>query len=92
MPVRAPTILEPQWYLNNEVRQGKKGITNYYPRLLGRQGKQFDVLPTPFESQNSICNSQIPISKTQLREIMFLFCSFLLIFFCSALNSKSVGS
>ncbi|KAA6368728.1 MAG: putative DUF51 family protein [Streblomastix strix] len=28
MPVRAPTILEPQWYLNKEVRQGDMGITN----------------------------------------------------------------
>ncbi|KAA6380527.1 MAG: hypothetical protein EZS28_023946 [Streblomastix strix] len=29
MRVRAPTILEPQWYLNKEVRQGDTGITNH---------------------------------------------------------------
>ncbi|KAA6358940.1 MAG: hypothetical protein EZS28_045533, partial [Streblomastix strix] len=28
IPVREPTILEPQWYLNKEVRQGDTGITN----------------------------------------------------------------
>ncbi|KAA6372355.1 MAG: hypothetical protein EZS28_032118 [Streblomastix strix] len=33
MPVRPPTILELQWYLNKEVRQGEKGEINYYPRL-----------------------------------------------------------
>ncbi|KAA6385920.1 MAG: hypothetical protein EZS28_018549 [Streblomastix strix] len=25
-------------YLNKEVRQGEKGVTNYYPRLTQRQG------------------------------------------------------
>ncbi|KAA6375352.1 MAG: hypothetical protein EZS28_029121 [Streblomastix strix] len=25
-------------YLNKEVRQGEKGVTNYYPRLHWRQG------------------------------------------------------
>ncbi|KAA6354303.1 MAG: hypothetical protein EZS28_050170 [Streblomastix strix] len=25
-------------YLNKEVRQGEKGVTNYYPRLPWRQG------------------------------------------------------
>ncbi|KAA6316519.1 MAG: hypothetical protein EZS28_055248, partial [Streblomastix strix] len=38
IPVHEPTILEPQWYLNKEVRQGEKGVTNYYPRLPLRQG------------------------------------------------------
>ncbi|KAA6312080.1 MAG: hypothetical protein EZS28_055990, partial [Streblomastix strix] len=38
MRVRAPTVLEPQWYLNKEVRQGEKGVTNNYPRLPRRQG------------------------------------------------------
>ncbi|KAA6400704.1 MAG: hypothetical protein EZS28_003775 [Streblomastix strix] len=28
MPVRAPTKLEPQWYLNKKLRQGDTGITN----------------------------------------------------------------
>ncbi|KAA6367430.1 MAG: hypothetical protein EZS28_037042, partial [Streblomastix strix] len=37
IPVREPTVLEPQWYLNKEVRQGEKGVTNYYPRLPRRQ-------------------------------------------------------
>ncbi|KAA6377272.1 MAG: putative ubiquitin-60S ribosomal protein L40 fusion protein [Streblomastix strix] len=32
------TVLEPQQYLNKEVRQGEKGVTNYYQRLPWRQG------------------------------------------------------
>ncbi|KAA6392376.1 MAG: hypothetical protein EZS28_012097, partial [Streblomastix strix] len=40
IPVREPTILEPQWYLNKEVRQGDTGITNHYPESLKNLIKQ----------------------------------------------------
>ncbi|KAA6383785.1 MAG: hypothetical protein EZS28_020687, partial [Streblomastix strix] len=30
-------------YLNKEVRQGEKGVTNYYPRLPRRQGHPIEA-------------------------------------------------
>ncbi|KAA6389604.1 MAG: hypothetical protein EZS28_014873 [Streblomastix strix] len=32
-------------YLNKEVRQGEKGVTNYYPRLPWRQGHPIGRIP-----------------------------------------------